>query len=156
VNQAAKGAGSSLDALADLLGSIEQFVNRLAIYTRITLTPPMVEIVVKIMAELLSTLALVTKELQQRRSSRFFFSLTYYLTQRVAVKFVKKFFGDKDIESVLQRLDRLTQDEARTTAVETLGVVYGLVQNMKEFMDGEETRTHFVIPRLLNTCFSRG
>ena len=82
------------------------------------------------------------------------FSLTYYLTQRVAVKFVKTFFGDKDIESFLQRLNRLTQDEARTTAVETLGVVYGLVQNMKEFMDGEET--HFVIPRLLNTCFSRG
>ena len=78
----------------------------------------------------------------------------YYLAQRVAVKLVKKFFGDNDIESVLQRLDRLTQDEARTTAVETLGVVYGLVQNMKEFMDGEETR--FVIPCLLNTCLSRG
>ena len=82
------------------------------------------------------------------------FSLTYYLTQRVAVKFVKTFFGDKDIESFLQRLNRLTQDEARTTAAETLGVVYGLVQNMKEFMDGEET--HFVIPRLSNTCLSRG
>jgi hypothetical protein len=34
----------------------------------------MVEIVVKIMAELLSTLALVTKELQQRRSSEYLFS----------------------------------------------------------------------------------
>jgi len=82
------------------------------------------------------------------------FSLTYHLTQHVAVKLVKNFFGDKDIESVLQRLDRLTQDEARTAAAETLGVVYGLVQNMKEFMDGEET--HFVIPRLSNTCLSRG
>jgi hypothetical protein len=73
MNQAAKGAKSSLDGLVDLLASIEQFVNRLAIYTRITLTPPIVEIVVKIMAELLSTLALVTKELQQRRSSQYFF-----------------------------------------------------------------------------------
>ena len=35
--------------------------------------PLIVEIVVKIMAELLSTLALVTKELQQRQSSEFFF-----------------------------------------------------------------------------------
>ena len=72
VKQAAKGVISSLDALVDLLGSIEQFANLLAIYTRIALTPTMVEIVVKIMVELLSTLALVTKELQQRRSSELF------------------------------------------------------------------------------------
>jgi hypothetical protein len=39
---------------------------------------------------------------------------------------------------VLERLDRLTQDEARTTADHTLAVVYGLVQNMREFMDGEQ------------------
>jgi hypothetical protein len=50
VNQASKRVISSLDALVDLLGSIEQLVNRLAMYTRITLTPPIVEIVVKIMA----------------------------------------------------------------------------------------------------------
>ncbi len=50
----------------------------------------------------------------------------------------KKLFGDKDIEAVLQRLDRLTQDEARITAAQTLEVVYGLVQNMRVVMDGEE------------------
>ena len=55
-----------------------------------------------------------------------------FFTERSAVKFVKNVFGEKDIEAVLQRLDRLTQDEARTTAVETLGVVYGLVQDMSE------------------------
>jgi hypothetical protein len=55
------------------------------------------------------------------------------------VKFVKKLFGDNEVEAVLQRLDRLTQDEARTTAAQTLEVVHGLVQNMKVFMDGEQT-----------------
>jgi hypothetical protein len=70
VNQAAKGTISSGDALVDLLESIEQFVNRLDIYTRIPLTPAMVEIVVKIMVELLSTLALVTKELKHGRPSK--------------------------------------------------------------------------------------
>jgi hypothetical protein len=65
----AKGVISSADALVELLESIKQFVDRLDIYIRIPLTPSMVEIVVKIMVELLSTLALVTKELQQRRSS---------------------------------------------------------------------------------------
>jgi hypothetical protein len=33
---------------------------------------------------------------------------------------------------VLQRLDRLTQDEARITAAEILKIVYGLVQDMSE------------------------
>jgi hypothetical protein len=51
------------------------------------------------------------------------------------VKFVKKLLGDNEVEAVLQRLDRLTQDEARTTAAQTLEVVYGLVQNM----NGEQT-----------------
>jgi hypothetical protein len=67
VKQAAKGIISSGDALVDLLESIEQYVNCLDIYTRIPLTPAMVEIVLKIMAELLSTLALATRELKQGR-----------------------------------------------------------------------------------------
>jgi hypothetical protein len=53
------------------------------------------------------------------------------------VKLVKKVLGDNEVEAVLQRLDRLTQDEARTMAAQTLEVVYGLLQNMKVFMDGE-------------------
>jgi hypothetical protein len=66
-------------------------------------------------------------------------SLTCYLTQRNAVKFVKKVLGEKGIEAVLHRLDRLTIDEARTTAAQTLEVVHGLVQNMRVIMDGEQT-----------------
>jgi hypothetical protein len=51
------------------------------------------------------------------------------------VKFVKKLLGDNKVEAVLQRVDRLTQDEARATAAQTLEVVCGLVQNM----NGEQT-----------------
>ena len=40
------------------------------------------------------------------------------------------------MEAVLQRLDRLTRQEAQTTATETLGLVYGLVKNIKVVMDG--------------------
>jgi hypothetical protein len=32
----------------------------------------------------------------------------------------------------MERLDRLTQEEARTTATEALKVVYGLIQEMSE------------------------
>jgi hypothetical protein len=53
-------------------------------------------------------------------------------------KFAKKLLGDSEIEIVLQRLDRLTQDEARVTVAQTLGVVHGLVGNMKVVMEGAE------------------
>jgi len=39
---------------------------------------------------------------------------------------------DKHTEAVLQRLDRLTLDKARTIAEEILKVVYGLVQDMSK------------------------
>ncbi len=55
------------------------------------------------------------------------------LTQCKAEKLVKRLFGgERDAEVVLQRLDRLTHDEARTTAAEILKVVYGLFQDMSE------------------------
>jgi len=68
----AKGVQSSWDALADLLESIRRFVDHLDIYTKIPLTAVMIDTVVKIMVELISTLALVTEELKQRRSSELF------------------------------------------------------------------------------------
>jgi hypothetical protein len=71
--------------------------------------------------------------------------LTYCLTQRNAEKFVKKLFGENGVNAVLQRLDRLTQDEARTTAAKTLEVVYGLFQNMRVVIDGE--RMHSLVDR---------
>jgi hypothetical protein len=38
---------------------------------------------------------------------------------------------------MIQRLDRLTLDEGRATAAQTLEVVYGLVQHRRAIMDGE-------------------
>jgi hypothetical protein len=61
-----------------------------------------------------------------------------YHTDRIAVKSVKKVFGEKYVEAVLQRLDRLTQDEARTTAAETLNVIYAFVQNITAVMNSEQ------------------
>jgi hypothetical protein len=39
---------------------------------------------------------------------------------------------------VLHRLDRLTQEEARMTVAQTLGVVHDLVNNVRIVMEGEE------------------
>ncbi len=60
------------------------------------------------------------------------------MTQCAAEKFTKKLLGESEIETVLQRLDRLTQDEARMTVAQTLGVVHGLMGNMKLVMEGAQ------------------
>lgn len=69
--------------------------------------------------------------------------LTRLLSHCEAEKLVKKLLGENEVEAVLQRLDRLTDVEARTTAAQTLEVVYGLVQNMKVVMDGLYTQVDF-------------
>jgi hypothetical protein len=46
-------------------------MNRLNIYTRVPTTGAMTEIIVKIMVELISTLALVTKQIKQGRPSEY-------------------------------------------------------------------------------------
>jgi hypothetical protein len=58
------------------------------------------------------------------------------MAELVAEKFAKKLLGESEIEAVLQRLDRLTLDEARMTVAQTLQVIHGLVNNMKVVMDG--------------------
>jgi hypothetical protein len=59
------------------------------------------------------------------------------LTEFKTEKLLKKLRGENDIEATLQRLDRLTLDEARATAAQTLEVVYGLVRHNRVVMDGE-------------------
>jgi hypothetical protein len=68
---------------------------------------------------------------------------------------VKKILGENEIESVLQRLDRLTLDEARTTAMQTLEIVHRLVQNMRVVIDGAATLPHFEARSLLIIPFDR-
>jgi hypothetical protein len=60
--------------------------------------------------------------------------LKSYLTQSNAEKWL---FGEKDIEAVLQRVDRLTQDVAQSAVAEIFKVIHGLLQNVNGAMDGE-------------------
>jgi hypothetical protein len=62
------------------------------------------------------------------------------MTQRNTEKFVKKLRGENDIEETLKRLDRLTLDEVKATAAQTLEVVYGLVRHNRVVMDGQQTQ----------------
>jgi hypothetical protein len=67
--QAVNGVLDDYDTLADLLESVEHFLNRLDIYTKIPPTASMTDIIIKILVELLSILALATKQLQQGKLS---------------------------------------------------------------------------------------
>ena len=96
----------------------------------------MTDIIVKIMVQLLSVLSLATKQISQKRFSKC--AVTYILpvAQCTKEKFAKKLLGETEIEAVLQRLDRLTQEEAQITVAQTLGVVHGLVGNVRIIMEG--------------------
>jgi len=72
VDQAAKDVSASYDALVDLFESIESFLRRLDIYTKVPLTEAMTHVIIKILVEVLSTLALATKQVKQGRLSECF------------------------------------------------------------------------------------
>ena len=51
--------------------------------------------------------------------------MIYYFTQRDAVKWVKNFFGVKDINKARQRLDRLLQEEVLAVGAQILRAIDG-------------------------------
>ena len=59
-------------------------------------------------------------------------------TQHRAEKFAKKLLGEREIEAVLQRLDRLTREEGQRTMAETLKVVHSLMNNVTIVMKGTQ------------------
>jgi hypothetical protein len=71
VNQTSNGVISNCHVLANLLESIQQFVDRLKVYTEISPTPSINKILVGLIVDLISTLALVTRKIRQRRSREF-------------------------------------------------------------------------------------
>jgi hypothetical protein len=73
MHQAIQDIRESHDALVDLLEAIENLVDHLHIYTKISPTTAMNEIIIKVMVELLSTLALVTNQINQGQQSESIF-----------------------------------------------------------------------------------
>ena len=107
------------------------------IYAKIPLDSTMTHILITIMVEILSVLGLATKQIKQGRLSKCVsHKLSFSASEAITGKFAKKLLGESEIEAVLERLDRLTQEEARVTVALTLEVVHGLFNNLKVVMDG--------------------
>ena len=127
MNQTANGVITSYEVLADMLESIESFVDRLRIYTLTSgSTPEVDKVVVKLMVQLISALALVTKKLKKRRLRESFLAdAITYSARRSRVKWVKEFFCVKDINAARKELERLLQEENRAVGTQTFKVVEG-------------------------------
>ena len=77
------------------------------------------------------------------------------ISQHSPEKFAKKLLGESEIEAVLQRLDRLTQEEGRMTVAQTLEVVYGLMNTMKVVMNGTPKSSQLLTAVQLRSCLGR-
>ncbi|KAH8999668.1 hypothetical protein EDB86DRAFT_2828283 [Lactarius hatsudake] len=101
---AARDTAMSRDVLIELFDRIEDFFVRLQTYTEVPPTAEVTKVMGKVMAEVLSMLAIVTKEMKQGRTKTFF----------------KKLVGRTDVEDALQKLDKLEQGELRTVIAQVL------------------------------------
>ncbi|KAI0263297.1 hypothetical protein BC834DRAFT_327603 [Gloeopeniophorella convolvens] len=121
--QTAKKVGESYDALVGLFDSIGGFLARLGIYERAPLPVPIAEVVVKVVAEMLSIFALATKEIEQGRLK----------------KFGKTLLGDKRIEDALKRMDTLTQEEQRTVAAQTYSNTAAIKGDVRQVLSNQDS-----------------
>ena len=69
--QTAKDVCSSLETLIDIFERIENFFRRLEVYIAVPPTPEMMDMMVKIMVEVLSIMGIAIKELRQSRTSEY-------------------------------------------------------------------------------------
>jgi hypothetical protein len=116
---------------------MEYFFKRLEKYIKVRPTAALTEIIVNTMVEVLSILGIVTKEIGQGKLSM---SFRVYVIPKVnlrAERFFKKLAGMKDVEDALQRLDKLTQEEALMAAVEGLAITRDIGDKVEGVNEGE-------------------
>ena len=119
-----KDVVASHDTLIHLFERIHFFLQRLKSYTGIPLTDEMTELLGKIMALLISILALSTKTMTERRISMLIHPLSPFLADCGSEKFMKRLVGKKDIEDALLRLDSLTKEESLMAMARNLEVTH--------------------------------
>ena len=134
--QTASGATSSYNDLIELFEHLGNFLKRLEIYTTIPPSLIMTDLIVKILVELLSVLALATKKYKEGRLSKCVVICAMRVVQCATENLIKKLLREREIEDALQRLDKLTQEEVRVAVAQTLGVVHRLVDDVKRLMGG--------------------
>jgi hypothetical protein len=155
VSQTAKNAGSSRDKLIDIFNRIERFFHRLEIYTGITPTATMRDIIIEIMVEILTILAIATKEVKRGRLSKSTPHRFTILDSPRLERFLGKLTGNTDIENSLNKLDKLTQEEARMASAELLKATHtvdGKVTGVDDRVKGVDDRVKGVEGKVQDVC----
>ena len=115
---------------------MEFFFKRLETYTTVTPTAAMTGIITKIMVEVLAIFGIATKELRLGSASEFLVGCPSISTELRIEKFLKKLAGRTDLEDALERLDKLTQEEARMALAEVLRITHSVHDEVK-VVDGK-------------------
>jgi hypothetical protein len=126
-----RDVAESHDTLVDLFERIHFFVQRLKTYTGIPLTNELKELLGKVMAQILSILALSTKAMTGRRISELIGSQCTFLANGGSEKILKKLIGKTDVEDALSRLDALTKEETLMMVVRNLEVTHHVDGNVE-------------------------
>ncbi|KAH9055784.1 hypothetical protein EDB83DRAFT_1085976 [Lactarius deliciosus] len=116
---AARSTAASREVLIELFDRIENFFVRLQTHTKVPSIPQMTNVMGKVMAEVLSMLAVATKVMYQSRWKTF----------------LKKILGRNDIEDALLRLDKLEQGELRLVTAQVLKTTSDLKDTTNDIKD---------------------
>lgn len=109
----------------------------------------------KILFRLILVLAFATRQVQLNRL-RELSSTTSPLAHSAALEKIKeKLLKEGDIERVLRRLSKLTQEETQAAVVQNMEVVYGLVSSIRVVMDGTRSSSSQSTYNSLNRYPSR-
>jgi hypothetical protein len=122
---------ASYEVLVTLFERIQFFLQRLNHYAEVPLTPEMTLLLGKIMAQVLSVLALSTKSMKERRISECSHLMTCFMAHYGTETFMKRLAGKKDVEDAFDRLDMLTKEENLMTAARNLEVTHQVDVNVK-------------------------
>ena len=82
--------------------------------------------IVDIIVEVLTLLAVATKETKRGRFSELMSCILPFLPDGCLEKYFMKLTGNRDIEDSLERLDKLTEEEARVAAAELLKMTHSV------------------------------
>jgi len=111
----------SFDGLVDLFDRIGNFLVRLNKFTQFACSVELKAILAKTLAQVIVIFGIATKQISRGRLK----------------KYGKKLLGtDTDVEDALKKLDGLTMEESRVTAMDSLGLIHGLMDMLKSGMQG--------------------
>ena len=104
---------------------MESFLGRFEAYTHVPLSDDMTDVIVNIMAEVFSILAIATRDIEEGRTSELIpRGRPNLVAYSFSEKFVKKLMGEREIADALGRLDKLTQHEVRMAVAQNLKIAH--------------------------------